>query len=472
MAKVKTQFKCNECGHIHAKWQGKCDDCGKWNTLEEVTAESSKSVASVMGSRKGLGNNKKPVRLKVVETGQNDRILTSNGELNRVLGGGIVRDSVIILSAPPGTGKSTLLLQTANELAEQGYTVLYCSGEESDTQIKTRADRTCKNNISDNLYVVSETSMNKIEQYIEEFDPAIVIIDSIQTVYLEDVPSRPGSPTQVNECTAKVIEMAKDSKKPRSFFCVGHMTKEDELAGSRTLEHAVDVVLYLEGDRTEQLRILKAVKNRFGDTGETGLFQMEEDGLIPIDNPSKFFITERMEPVAGTALTITKEGTRNIVVEVESLASKSFYGFPSRLATGIKKEILSILVEILEQRGGISCNDKNVTVMVSGGLKLTEPSVNLGVIMSIVSSVYNRAIPSDTVFVGEVGLTGEIKKVPNVEARIKEVDRMGFKRMYIPKGNMKSPVARKHVEVIEVPSLHETIKAIYGLIEKKPRKQA
>lgn len=472
MAKVKIQFKCKECGHITPKWQGKCDRCQQWNTYEEVSveSESSKSASSVMGSRKGLSSNKKPVKLKSVEVGKNNRIVTKDPELSRVLGGGIVRDSVNVLTAPPGSGKSTLLIGLANSLANDGHVVLYASGEESDTQIKGRADRVCKGTISDNLYVVAETSMNKIEQYIQEINPVIIIVDSVQAIYLEDISSRPGSPTQVNECTFKLIEIAKNKDKPRAVLCVGQMTKDDELAGSRTFEHAVDTVLCLEGERNEQLRTLVSQKNRFGDTSEVGMFSITEEGLIPIENPSEFFITKREYPVAGSALTMTKEGSRNIVVEIESLVSKSYYGFPSRMANGIKKELLQILVEILEQRGGLSCNDKNVTVMVAGGLRLTEPSVNLGIIMSIVSSVYNQSLPEGNVFVGEVGLTGEIKKVPNIEGRIKEVDRMGFKKIYIPKGSLKNTIKTEHTEIVEVRSLHETITSIYGVMEKGKKK--
>lgn len=471
MAKQKTQFKCNKCDHTTPKWQGKCDGCQEWNTYEEVdvVSASSKSASSVMGSRKGLSSKKKPVKLNSVTVGKNNRIVTGNVELNRVLGGGIVRDSIIALSAPPGMGKSTLLIQMANDIATQGLKILYVSGEESDSQIKGRADRTCKGGISENLYVVPETSLTKVGEYIDEIQPDGIIVDSIQTMYLEDIASRPGTPTQVNECTFKIMEWSKTGDRPMFSVIVAQMTKEDEMMGSRTFEHSVDVVLYLEGDRNEQLRTLVGQKNRFGDTSEVGLFSMAEEGLIPIDNPSEFFVTQRDSNVAGTALTMTKEGTRNIVVEIESLVSKSYYGFPSRMANGIKKELLQILVEIMEQRGGLSCQDKNVTVMVSGGLRLSEPSVNLGIIMSIVSSVYNRALPEGYVFVGEVGLTGEIKKVPNIEGRIKEADRMGFKRIYVPKGSMKGKIETKTIEVSEVRSLSEAINTIFGQFEKKKK---
>jgi DNA repair protein RadA/Sms len=474
MAKAKTQHICKECSHTTVKWQGQCGGCGKWNTYEEVDVVSTtgKSASSVMGSRKGLSSSKKPVKLNTVKVSENNRIVTNNTELNRVLGGGIVKDSVNVITAPPGAGKSTLLMTLSNDLANQGHIVLYASGEESDTQIKGRADRVCKGKISDNLYVVSETSMTKIEQYVIEIKPTIIIVDSIQAVYLEDIASRPGTPTQVNECTFKLMEIAKNSSEQKAVFIVGQMTKEDELMGSRTFEHAVDTVLYLEGERSEQLRTLTSQKNRFGDTSEVGLFSMSEEGLIPIENPSEFFTTQREQTVAGSALTMTKEGSRNIVVEIESLVSKSNYGFPSRMANGIKKELLQILVEILEQRGGLSCNDKNVTVMVAGGLRLSEPSVNLGIIMSIVSSIYNRALPEGHVFVGEVGLTGEIKKVPNIEGRIREVDRMGFKKIFVPKGILKNKVETKSVEVVEVRSLHDAITAVYGGMEKGKKREA
>lgn len=466
MAKVKTEFVCTNCRHVVAKWQGRCDQCGEWNTYEERVQESKQSTGFA-GARKKTSGDSKPVRLNTIKVEKNNRIDTLNPELNRVLGGGIVPDSVNVVSAPPGMGKSTLLLKTANDLGNSGHKVLYASGEESSTQIKSRADRICGGKISDNLYVMSETSMSKIESYIEEVDPVLVIVDSIQKVYMEDIPSRIGTPTQVNECTDRLIDIAKHGNKPISCIIVGQMTKEDELAGSRTFEHAVDAVLYLEGDRNEQLRTLRAIKNRFGDTEETGLFQMEEHGLIPIDNPSKFFITERDEPVAGSALTVTKEGSRNIVVEVESLVSKSYYGFPSRMSNGIRKELLQILVEILEQRGGLSCSDKNVTVMVTGGLKLTEPSVNLGILMSIASSLYDKAIPSGTIFMGEVGLTGEIKQVRSLEPRIKEIDRMGFEKVYVPKGSLKNKLLTKTTKIIEVPTLRSAIESVFGTVEKR-----
>lgn len=465
MAKSKTQYRCKVCDYTTVKWQGQCN-CGEWNSLveEDVLPVNKKSSNASMRSKSG---NNKPVKLKTVVVGKENRIVTDDPELNRVLGGGIVLDSLNVLTAPPGAGKSTLLMKLSNNLASQGLVVLYVSGEESDTQLKGRADRICGENISENLYVIAETSLSKTLTYINQISPNIIIVDSIQAVYLEELDSRPGSPTQVNECTFKLMEVAKNKENPRAVFIVGQMTKEDELAGSRTFEHAVDAVLYLEGERNETLRTLLSTKNRFGDTSEVGLYSMTEDGLQPILNPSEFFITEREEPISGSALTMTKEGTRNIVVEIESLVSKTHYGFPSRMATGIKKELLQILVEILEQRGGLTCNDKNVTVMVSGGLKLTEPSVNLGIIMSIVSSIYNRPIPEGTVFVGEVGLTGEIKKVPNIDGRIKEVDRMGFNTIYIPKGSMKQFVATDKVKVVEIRSLQEAIYSVFGANNKK-----
>lgn len=466
MGKSKTEFKCINCESVFPKWQGRCPTCNEWGSIEEV--EKKISINETMRTRSSH-TNEKPVSLKTLQVNIDQRIQTTNEELNRVLGGGIVRDSVNVLSAPPGMGKSTLLMQLANDLGMQGSRVLYVSGEESVFQIKGRADRICTTGISEQVMVVSETSLNQIQQYIEEINPQLIIIDSIQTIYLEEIASRPGSPTQINECTHKIIEIAKSTVNPKAFFLTSQMNKDDEMAGTRVFEHLVDAVMYLEGDRFEQLRLLKSVKNRFGDTSETGIFQMTEDGMIAVSNPSTFFMTERETSVTGSSLTVTREGTRTLIVEVESLVSHSYFGFPARMANGIRKDLLQILVEILEQRGNVSCNDKNVTVMITGGLRLIEPSVNLGIIMSIASSVYKQPIPDKTVFVGEVGLTGEIKKVPQLEARIKEVDRMGFSTIYVPRGNLQKRIDTKQVNVVEVANLKEAIQKTFSSISSEDK---
>lgn len=455
--KIKIQYKCTNCGHIELKWAGKCPSCHRWNTFEEVEVSPKASSPS----KQRAGTNQKPERLKHINILEDSRIVIGVDEFDRVMGGGIVRDSVNIITAPPGAGKSTLLMIISNKIGHLGLQVLYCSGEESRKQVKMRADRICPD-LSENVWFKSETNLNAIMEHIAEIDPDVIIIDSIQTVYLDEYPQSPGSPTQVMECTNKLIEIAKNPSRPRAVFIVGQMTKEDELAGHRALEHAVDAVFYLDGERGEQLRLFRSNKNRFGAVDEIGLWCMTEQGMIPIENPSEFFMTKRDAPVPGSALTVTREGTRNIVVEIESLLERAMYGYPSRVGEGINKQQLQILTAILEKRGGLVTGDKDVYVKVAAGLKLQETAVNLGIIMSMVSSIYNKGLPTDTVFVGEVGLTGEIKPVPHIESRIKEVDRLGFQKIVIPKGNIRIPIQTKQLEIIEVGTLDETISLIYG----------
>lgn len=465
MAKVKTQFRCKECDHVEPKWAGKCPSCNNWNTFEEETPSTAKSVNPAT-QRGAATRNEKPKRIKEINASKEDRILTKIDEFDRVMGGGIVRDSINVLTAPPGAGKSTLLLMVADALGKLGFTVLYISGEESEKQVRIRADRICPD-ISENVWFKSEANMTPIQDHIRDVDADVIIIDSIQMMYLEDLTQSPGTPTQVLECTKTFKYIAKSPERPRAFFLVGHMTKQDELGGSRAFEHEVDAVFYLDGDRGEQLRILRTTKNRFGDTGETGLYRMEGEGLIPIDNPSEFFMTKRDNPVAGSSLTVTREGTRNIVVEIESLLETTAYGYPTRVGEGINKQQLQILSAILEKRGGLNTSDKDVYVKVSAGLKLQEAAVNLGVMMSMVSSIYNKGIPTDTVFIGEVGLTGEIKSVPNLDSRVKEVDRLGFRKVYVPKGNLRANIKTNNLEVIEISSINEAISKLYGQLNKK-----
>lgn len=466
MAKIKTQFRCSECSHIEVKWAGKCPSCNQWNTLLEETPSSVSKAVNPAIQRGASTRNDKPKRIKEINASKEDRIVTNVDEFDRVMGGGIVRDSINVLTAPPGAGKSTLLLMMSDCLGKLGYTVLYISGEESEKQVRIRADRICPD-ISENVWFKSEANMTAIQEHIEDIDADVIIIDSIQMTYLENLTQSPGTPTQVLECTKTFKYIGKNPDRPRAFFLVGHMTKQDELGGSRAFEHEVDAVFYLDGDRGEQLRILRTTKNRFGDTGETGLYRMEGEGLIPIDNPSEFFMTKREEPVAGSSLTVTREGTRNIVVEIESLLETTAYGYPTRVGEGINKQQLQILSAILEKRGGLNISDKDVYVKVSAGLKLQEAAVNLGVMMCMVSSIYNKGIPTDTVFIGEVGLTGEIKSVPNLDSRVKEVDRLGFKKVYVPKGNLRTTLKTTNAEIIEIGSISEAITKLYGQINKK-----
>ncbi|APC41444.1 DNA repair protein RadA [Clostridium estertheticum] len=455
MAKDKIIYVCKECGSHAPKWMGKCSDCGAWNSYEEKLVKATSAKQNTLNS---LVAATKPTKLKAVLQSNSDRIITGVSEFDRVMGGGIVRDSVTIISAPPGAGKSTLLLQLANSLSLKEYKILYASGEESKSQIKNRADRTVKE-IADNFWVVSDTKLDEIIQHIETVDADLIILDSIQTFTLDEYSSsRAGSPTQVIECATALKNIAKNPDRPRAVFLVGQMTKADEMAGPRILEHLVDTVLYLEGEDGEELKHLVSKKNRFGNTEESGMFRLSDVGMEEITDPSEFFMTKRDELVPGSALAVIKDGTRPIVIEIESLVSKSFTPYPSRLSECFaRKEQLGTLISILEERGGIGLYDKNVIIKATGGLKLTETSVNLAVVMSIASSSLNHGIATDTVFIGELGLTGELKKVPSLEQRLKEVDRMGFKKAYIPQNCLKAGVKFKNLKIIPCKKLTDVI---------------
>ncbi|NMB07719.1 MAG: DNA repair protein RadA [Tissierellia bacterium] len=459
MKKVKTIYRCSNCGYESIKWMGRCSECGAWNSLkEEILSPKTKGSKT----KQYIGDRPSPVQLSTIDVDEGIRIKTSIEEFNRVLGGGIVRDSVTILTARPGAGKSTLLLEISNDIAKKNYKVLYASGEESETQIRNRANRII-DEIPEDIWILSDTSMDNVLKSIEEIDPDLIIIDSIQTFTLAEFDSRAGSPIQTIETASALVDIAKNKNRPRAVIMVGHMTKANEMAGLRTLEHLVDTVLYLEGESEEELRTLMATKNRFGRTGEIGLFSMGEEGMIPIDNPSEYFITRRDKDTnaEGTALSVIKEGSRLIVVEIESLVSHSFTPFPSRIGECLRRDQLNTLISILEQRGNMPLYDKNVVIKTTGGLKLSEQAVNLAIIMSIVSSVLNKPIPNDIVFIAEVGLTGELKKVPALESRIKELDRMGFKKVYIPKGALKLEEKFKTIEVIELRTLVEVMNDVF-----------
>lgn len=458
--KDKVIYRCSQCGNESLKWMGRCSECDSWNSFEEIILGSKDRSNRKQGQRK---ERIAPVKLSKVNVDDSHRIVTGIDEFNRVLGGGIVKDSVIILTARPGAGKSTLLLEISNDVAKKGYKVLYVSGEESEAQVSSRARRIL-DKIPKDIWILSDTSMDNVMGSIDKIDPDLIIIDSIQAFSLEEFNSRAGSPIQTIECANVLVDIAKDKDKPRAIIMVGHMTKANEMAGLRTLEHLVDTVLYLEGESDEELRTLMATKNRFGRTGEIGLFSMEEEGMVAIDNPSEFFITKREygDIVPGSALSVIKEGSRLIVVEIESLVSQSFTPYPSRIGECLRKDQLSTLISILEQRGNIRLYDKNVVIKATGGLKLSEQSVNLTIIMSIASSVYNKGIPNDIVFIAEVGLTGELKKVPSMEGRIRELDRMGFRKVYIPKGGLKENKEFNNIQVIELRTLQEVINHVFG----------
>lgn len=455
--KKKTVYQCKECGYISHGFLGKCPNCNSWNTLEEVEESSSAT------SKSRKKSNKEALRLKEVEISRDDRVLTGIEEFDRVMGGGIVRDSVSILTAKPGAGKSTLLMQVSESLAEKGFKVLYASGEESETQIKMRAKRILKE-LSENIWVYSTTSLNSVLEQVNKIDPDFIIIDSIQTFTLDEFPQRPGTPTQTMECAYKMTEIAKNINRPRMVFMIGQMTKEDQLAGVRSLEHLVDTVLLIDGDSSEDLRSLMTTKNRYGSTGEIGFFTMTEEGMVSIDNPSEYFMTKREKDsfVAGSSLSVIREGTRPIILETEALTSKSFLPYPSRISECIRREHLNTLVSILEERAGIKFMDKNIVVKTTGGIKLKEQASNLSVMVSIVSSVLNKPVPYNSVFIADVGLTGELKNVPSLEMRLKEAERMGYTKAYISKYSSVKEENFDKLKVIKVSHISELIDLIFN----------
>lgn len=455
--KRKTVYQCKNCGYISHGFLGKCPNCKSWNTLEEVEEQNSSNKSTKKKS------NKKALRLQEVEISRDERVFSGIEEFDRVMGGGIVRDSVSILTAKPGAGKSTLLLQVSQSLAEKGLKVLYSSGEESETQIKMRAKRIL-NNLSENIWVYSTTSLNQVLDQVESIDPDFIIIDSIQTFTIDEFSQRPGTPTQTMECAYKMTEIAKDISRPRMVFMIGQMTKEDELAGVRSLEHLVDTVVLIDGDSSEDLRSLLTTKNRYGSTGEIGFFSMTEKGMISIDNPSEYFMTrrEKNSSVAGSSLSVIREGTRPIILETEALTSKSFLPYPSRISECIRREHLNTLVSILEERAGIRFVDKNIVVKTTGGIKLKEQASNLSIMVSIVSSVLNKPVAENSVFIADVGLTGELKNVPSLEMRLREVERMGYKKAYISKYSSVREENFKKLKLIKVSHISELIDLVFN----------
>lgn len=453
--KLKTVYKCTNCGEEQIAWTGKCPSCGAWDSLvEEVVEKKSKSQS--LASKTVY---KKSNRLKSIKVDVSERFLTNINEFDRTIGGGIVKDSVSILTAKPGAGKSTLLLEIAYYLAKDNHKILYISGEESESQIKNRAMR-IMDDIPEDIFIISTNSMDVAIHEINEVDPDVIFLDSIQTLGLDQYPQRPGTPTQTIECANELVNICKNAEKPRAAIMIGHMTKSGEMAGLMTLEHLVDTVLMLEAESDSQLRVLRTTKNRFGYTGEIGLFNMDEEGLKEVENPSEYFITPRKYPAEGSAISVIKEGSRILTVEVESLVSHSFTPYPIRIGDSLRKDQLNTLISILEQRSGINLSDKNVILKTTGGLKLSEQSVNLSIIMSIVSSLKKKGIDNSVVFIAEVGLTGELKRVPEIEKRLLELDRLGFKKAYISKSKVDKSKF-KTLEVVECDTINDVIMEVF-----------
>lgn len=452
MAKKKSTFKCKLCGATEYKWIGRCPSCNEWDTFEEtVEVNTRTTVASSMVS-------KKPERLNAVVGGSEFRLKTLYPEFDRALGGGVVTDSVNLLSAQPGGGKTTMLSQISADLANRGYVGIYVSGEESKTQIKKRMDRV-HGDTTDTLYILTESSINILESWVEVVNPDFIVFDSIQTAYVEELPNSPGSPTQVKESTARLIAIAKKREKKCIIFAISQINKKEEVLGQQALSHMVDATLFMESENYEQLKVLKTTKNRFGEQ-EIALFTMDEKGMHEISDPSVFFATQREEAVAGTSLSVTRNASRNIVIEIESLVSTSYYGFPSRKGVGVRKEIVDIVTEILEQKGNMNFENKNVTVMTTRGLRVTETAINLAVATSIISGYYNVPLEDKTAYIGELGLTGEIKGVIGVESRIRELDRLGYKKVYVGKGQTFDKSKITQIKIVEVSRINEIISSI------------
>jgi len=451
LAKRKVKFVCQECGYESAKWMGKCPGCHHWNTMtEEIEALSSRGTHTISG---GVQTVSKPQKLTAIEIQKEPRITTKMRELNRVLGGGIVPGSLVLIGGDPGIGKSTLLLQVSDQLAEKQLPVLYISGEESARQTKLRADRLEIQ--SDLLYVLAETNLYDIQKQIETVKPSFVVIDSIQTIYREEVTSAPGSVSQVRECTTELMKIAKSQG--IAIFIVGHVTKEGAIAGPRLLEHMVDSVLYFEGERHHTYRIVRSVKNRFGSTHEMGIFEMKEEGLREVKNPSEMFLEERSEGAAGSTVVASMEGTRPMLVEIQALISPSSFGNPRRMATGVDHNRVSLLMAVLEKRVGMMLQNQDAYIKVAGGVKLDEPAIDLAVAVSIASSFRDQPTKPDDIFIGEVGLTGEIRRVSRIEQRVQEAAKLGFKRAICPENNLGGWTPPESIEVIGVNTVQEAL---------------
>ncbi|MEE0397567.1 MAG: DNA repair protein RadA [Lachnospiraceae bacterium] len=452
-SKKSTVFFCQNCGFESAKWMGQCPGCREWNTFVE---EQVSTAALKKNGTQGSTARQKPAVLSEITMEKEDRISTGMQELDRVLGGGVVAGSLTLVGGDPGIGKSTLLLQVCRNFSDAGAKVLYISGEESLKQIKMRAERI--GSFNDNLLLLCETNLSLIEDTIRSRKPQIVIIDSIQTMYSEDVSAAPGSVSQVRESTALFLQLAKGLGV--SIFIVGHVTKEGTVAGPRVLEHMVDTVLYFEGDRYASYRILRSVKNRFGSTNEIGVFEMREEGLAEVRNPSEYMLSGRPKDACGCVVACTVEGTRPLMVEMQALVCHSNFGIPRRQATGVDFNRVNLLMAVLEKRLGLQMSGCDAYVNLAGGIRIQEPAVDLGMVMAIVSSFKNRPVDESTVVFGEVGLSGEVRAVSLAEQRLQEAVKLGFTTCVMPKANADMLKNTKSIKVIGVSNVQEAIELI------------
>ncbi len=451
-------FFCQECGYESAKWFGQCPACKSWNTAVEETVKSNKTGGLGGSSQAVLHKDKKSVPTPVSEVKAGDEIRSDTGmaELNRVLGGGLVSGSMILVGGDPGIGKSTLLLQVCRNLSSAGKKVLYVSGEESLQQIRMRADRL--GTFGENLLLLCETELSEVESAIETVKPEVVVIDSIQTMFHAEISSAPGSVSQVRETTARLLQVAKGLN--TSVFIVGHVTKEGTVAGPRVLEHMVDTVLYFEGDRFASYRILRSVKNRFGSTNEIGVFEMRGDGLTEVANPSEFMLEGRPEHASGCVVACSMEGSRPILTEIQALVTRTNFGFPKRQATGTDFNRVSLLMAVLEKRLDLQIGDCDAYVNLAGGMKVQEPAMDLGIVLALISSFRNKPIDDKLICFGEVGLSGEVRAVSQAEGRIREAAKLGFTTVILPAACMKGLGEIKGVKLIPVKTLADAMNVI------------
>ena len=459
----KIVYFCQECGYESSKWMGQCPGCKAWNTLVEETISTKKGTSSGIGSFQNSGKRPEPVRLKDISLSEDERQLTKIGELDRVLGGGIVPGSLVLVGGDPGIGKSTLLLQVCRNLAQSGRNVLYISGEESLHQIKLRAERIGEFN--ENLQLLCETNLETIREVIERKKPDMVVIDSIQTMFHEDISSAPGSVSQVRESTNILMQIAKGQGV--SVFIVGHVTKEGNVAGPRVLEHMVDTVLYFEGDRHASYRILRAVKNRFGSTNEIGVFEMRNTGLEEVKNPSEFMLNGKPSDTSGSIVACSMEGTRPILVEIQALVCQSNFGIPRRTAVGTDFNRVNLLMAVLEKKVGIRLASCDAYVNIAGGMKMTEPAIDLGIALAVVSSCKDIIIPDSVMAFGEIGLSGEVRAVSMAGQRVAEAKKLGFETVILPEVCRSVTEKIKGIRLVYVSWIQDAIRFIMQNITRE-----
>ena len=459
MAKTKTVYVCSNCGADSPKWLGKCPNCGEWNTyVEEIVSKDPPAKSRASAGLSASGEKVRPVRLRDITAQEEDRLDLHDAELNRVLGGGLVRGSLVLIGGEPGIGKSTLVLQTVLKLPD--LRVLYVSGEESSRQLKLRADR-LGSTTTDSLYILCETNLENIFEHARAVQPDLMIIDSIQTIFTELVESSPGSVSQVRECSAAILRFAKENGVP--VLLIGHINKEGSIAGPKVLEHIVDTVLQFEGDQHYMYRILRSIKNRFGSTSELGIYEMRREGLREVSNPSELLLTQNHEGLSGVAIAAAIEGVRPFLIETQGLVSSAVYGTPQRSATGFDLRRMNMLLAVLEKRAGFKLIQKDVFLNIAGGLRVNDPAIDLAVLAAILSSSLDITIEPGTCMAGEVGLSGEIRPVNRIEQRIFEAEKLGFTRILVPHSNLRGfDTSKCSIQIVQVRKVEEAFRQLFG----------